>query len=101
MQSEKDDKVLLKEANLKNINDMKEKNIQNEEDIITKKKNIERYCRLSEEYNIKRTVPKLETNKLSQILLDLDSVMIETSEYIKDGGNGGKGEEWPWKVMDK
>ena len=43
MQSEKDDKVLLKEANLKNINDMIEKNKQNEEDIKTKKKNIERY----------------------------------------------------------
>jgi hypothetical protein len=43
MQSEKDDKDLLKEANLKNINDMIEKNKQNEEDIKTKKKNIERY----------------------------------------------------------
>ena len=33
MQSEKDDKVLLKEANLKNINDMKEKNIQNMDEL--------------------------------------------------------------------
>ena len=52
-----------------------------------------------EEYNINRTVPKLETNKLSEILLDLDSVMIETSEYMKNGG--GTKDEWPWKVMDK
>ncbi len=30
--------------------------------------------------------------------MDLDSVTIEVSEYLKSGGSH---EEWPWKIMDK
>jgi len=31
--------------------------------------------------------------------MDVDSVIIEVSEYQKNGGPGHN--EWPWKVMDK
>jgi|APCry1669189034_1035192.scaffolds.fasta_scaffold231039_1 hypothetical protein len=32
-------------------------------------------------------------------MLDLDSVMVEVSEYLKTGGPNRN--EWPWKIIDK
>ena len=34
----------------------------------------------------------------NEIKLDLESTLIEVSDYFKDGGGGG--DEWPYKVLN-
>ena len=67
-------------------------------------KQIERFKRVYLEFGGRLRNQEIDKNQLMPIILDFDSTVVEVSEYLKDGGEGGpdardKGKEWPWKVM--
>ena len=69
-----------------------------EKQIKDNNKKVVEYSRLDESHS--GTIKKLDSPPFyHQMRLDLDSTLIEVSDYMKNGGNSDAHDEWPWKVM--
>ena len=80
------------------ISSMKEEMKECTNEVKKNNKKVVQYSRLDDSHsgNIrKRDSPAF----YHQIKLDLDSTLIEVSDYMKNGGNSDTHDEWPWKVM--
>ena len=77
---------------------MKKEITQKEDSIKDDNKKVQKYSKLDDSHS--GTIKKLDNPAFfHQIRLDLDSTLIEVSDYMKNGGNSDTHDEWPWKVM--